>query len=466
VLDVLAPRDLTLRGPWSLAPDEIDHIAIVRRGTTLDLLRDGAAFRLLAPDPGPLGLERGNEYLADLTSLILEDAPCQGEAAGTVRIVGHPAGSPAGRELELRILEGRGAPLLQRNDDGVCLVLTDHADWLFDPAASWYESLEVLNVRPEDVLSLRTSGPKLGSEEVHRQDGALALRGGLVDEALLDETLRLLAPLRAQRIAEHRTAAAWETQLEVRLEARGAGPFTLRVGPRVRGGYVAALAGRRTEFILAPDVVRTLETSLSSRAAAQWNPDAFTELSVSARGITYRLRRIGGELVPLDDSPPELGPALAVALSALVPVSAVRAGAEKPPLLGPTEDLLLDGQYDAGDGSTRRLTIELGAQVLHADRAMQLMTVDGKPQAYYVDRAAVLGGARRARSTLAVRPRLDRHEARLGRGVPGARRWAGSVVGDAGATHGTPRRCGGTRAVDVPGFGDRLAVWKVSTPSR
>ena len=390
LLDTLAPSDLSLRGPWSLAADEIDHIVITRDDTTLDLIRDGAAFRLLLPTALALSLERGNEYLGDLTSLVLDQAPCQGETLGHLRVVGQPEGSSGGREIELSLLAGQGATLLRRHDDGACLVLTDHASWLLDPSSGWYESLEVLSVRPEDVLSLTSSGPKLAREELERKDGALELHGGAVDEALLDETLRTLAPLRALRVAERRGPAAWETQLEVRIEARGAGPFTLRIGPRGRGGYLAELAGRRTEFVLSPEVVRTLETSLSSRAPAQWNPEAFTELTVTARGVTYRLRRMGGELVPLDDSPPELGPALALALSALVPLSAARDVREPTHVLGPAEDLRLEGLYDPGDGSPRRLSVRLGAQVVHADRAVQLMTIGTDPRAYYVDRAAVL----------------------------------------------------------------------------
>jgi hypothetical protein len=391
LLDVLQPRDLTLHGPWSLAPDEIDHIVVKRASATLDLMRDGAAFRLLSPDPGALSLERGNEYLDDLTGLVLERVPCQGDLQGTVRVVGHPEGSSGGREIELQILASKGTNVLRRTDDGACLLLTDHASWLLDPSASWYESLEVLNVRADDVLGLRISGPTLGTEELRLLEGRLTMRDAAVDEALLAETLQVLAPLRAQRIAERAGGTPWQPELEVQIEARGAGPFTLRIGPRVRGGYLAELAGRRTQFILSPEVVRTLETSLLSRAPAQWNPEAFTELSVRARGVTYRLRRIGGELVPVDDSPPELGPALALALSALVPESAVRRGGDAPQRLGPSESLQLDGLYDPGDGHPpRKLSVKFGGQVLHADRTMQLMTVGDDPQAYFVDRAAVL----------------------------------------------------------------------------
>ncbi len=390
LLDVVARRDLTLRGLWSLDPDEIDHIVITRADKTLELIRDGITFRLLSPDPAPISLERGNEYLRDLTDLVLDEVPCQGEVVGQLRVVGQPEGSSEGRELRLTLFEGKGQTFVRRDDDGACLALTDRASWLLDPSASWYDSLEVLSVRADDVLSLVSFGPELGREEVHRKDGVLQLRGGPVDEGLLDATLRTLSPLRADRIAPSWSSAPWEAQLEIRIEARSSGPFVLRIGPRVRGGYLGALAGRRTEFVLSPDVVRTLETSLRSRAPAQWNPQSFTDLSVTAHGVTYRLRRIGGELLPVDDAPRELGPALVEALSGLAPISAVREGGRRALSLDVSGGLKLEGLYDSGDGRPRTLEVELGAQVLHEERSAQLMMVSGTAQTYYVDRAAVL----------------------------------------------------------------------------
>jgi len=395
LLEILEPGDLALHGLWSLRADEIDHIALTKQGHTMELIRDGAAFRRLSPDPGPMALERGNQYLADLTDFTFESAPCAGDVTGQVRVVGQPEGTAGGRELLLTLLEHEGKSLARREDDGVCLTLTDQVSWLLDPSAAWYESLDVLNVSADDVVLLRSSGPELGREEIRRTPAGLELSGAHVDETLLDATLRTVAPLRALRIAPPWSSKPWQARLELYIEARSSGPFTLRIGPRVRGGFLAALAGRRTEFILSPDVVRTLETSLLSRTPAQWNPDGFTELSITAHGVTYRFRRVGGELVPTDDSPRELGPALLEALSGLAPVAAVREGAlregeQRSASLGAEEGLKLEGTYDSGDGRPRHLGIEFGAHVLYAGEPAQLMTIEGEPRAYYVDRTAVL----------------------------------------------------------------------------
>jgi hypothetical protein len=395
LLGLLEPGDLTLRGLWPLRVDEIDHIALTKRGRTMELIRDGVAFRRLSPDPGPMALDRGNQYLTDLTDFAFEPTACAGDVMGQVRVVGQPEGTSGGRELLLTLLEHEGKPLVRREDDGVCLILTDQASWLLDPDAAWYESLDVLNVPEDDIVLFRSSGPRLGREELQRTPAGLELAGARVDETLLDETLRTLAPLRALRIAPPWSSKPWQARLELRIEARSSGPFDLRIGPRVRGGFLAALAGRRTEFILSADVVRTLETSLLSRAPAQWNPDGFSELSVTAHGVTYGFRRLGGELVPTDDTPRELGPALLEALSGLTPVAAVREGAmreeaERSARLGAEEGLKLEGTYDSGDGRPRHLGIEFGAQVLHEGEPAQLMTIEGERNAYYVDRAAVL----------------------------------------------------------------------------
>jgi len=385
----LGPRDLVLHGPWPLAADEIDHVVIKEPKATLDLIRDGAAFRRITPDPGPVTLERGNEYLEELTDLVLADVPCGGDVVGTLRIVGQPEGTSGGRELSFTLSSDGDRSLLRREDDGVCLLLSERARWLLDPGAAWYESLEVMNVRPEDVQRLVTFGPRLGRQELRRQGDALELVGDEADPGLVDATLAALSPLRAIRITKA-SARPFEPRFELQVEARASGPFTLRIGPRVRGGYLAALGGRKTEFILAPEVVRTLETSVETLRPGRWDPTGFSDLSVSARGVTYRFQRLGGELVPSDDSPRELGSALVEALSRLSPIAAVREGVTSgTSSAGPTE-LRLEGVYDAGDGKPRTLTVTFGALSLHGDQLAVHMTIDGLSPQYYVDRAAVL----------------------------------------------------------------------------
>lgn len=390
LLDHLVPRDLALDGPWPFSADEIDHIVITREGGTLDLIRDGTAYKLLAPRATAIDLERGNQFLADLTKLSLEKTPCGGSQIGQVRVMGQPEASSGGRELLLTLLEHGDTALLQRQDDGVCLELTERARWLFDPSSSWYESLDLLNVNAADVTLFRSSGPGLSPEVIVRRGGAFTLQGDTVDEALLDRTLSVLAPLRAVRIAEGRSSGSWKPRLELHIEARESGPFDLRIGPRVRGGYLASLAGRELQFILAPDVVSTLETSVKSRLPGQWSPEAFQELTVTARGVTYRFERAGAELLPKDDAPRELGPALEIALAGLAPIATVRDQAGPRPALGGTDELRLEGSYETSPGQTRRLTVTIGTQGLLADRAVELMVVDGVRPAYYVDRAAVL----------------------------------------------------------------------------
>lgn len=388
LLDALVPRDLSLRGLWPLAKDEIDHLVISGTNGTLDLIRDGAAFRRLAPDPGPVDLERGNEYLEDLSSLVLADAPCRGETMGSLRAVGHPEGSAAGRELELTLLRDGDTVLVRREDDGACLALSERARWLLDPNAAWYEDLELLNVHPGDVVALTTFGPNLPREDVVRTDEGLRLEGGTVDEGLLSELLEELDPLQALRISPERRSTPWTARLEVQIRARSSGPFTLRVGPRVRGGYLGSLSGRRSEFVLSPHVVRILTTSLQSRAKAQWDPSSFTDLAVTARGVTYHFTKVGEELVPTDDSPRELGPALLEALARLNPISAVRG--EAAPKRESQPELRLEGRYDDGQGKTGRIVVTVGDPILYGDQLVEQMTIDDSGPRYYVDRTAVL----------------------------------------------------------------------------
>lgn len=388
LLDTLAPRELGLRGLWPLTVSEIDHLVIRSGGHTLDLIRDGASFRRLAPDPGLIELGRGNEYLQDLSSLALTEVPCRGEASGEVRVVGQPEGSADGRELNLTLLRDRDDSLVRREDDGACLLLSERASWLLDPNSAWYESLELFNVRADDVVALTTFGPHLRREELVRSADALTLAGSAVDEALLSDLLGELDPLSALRIAPRRDGAPWTPQFELHLRARSSGPFTLRVGPRVRGGYLAQLNGRRSEFVLAPHVVRVLTTSLQSRQPAQWDPAAFLDLSVSARGVTYHFRKVGDELVPTDDAPRELGAALTEALSRLLPIAAVRD--DRAPRRSSSSELSLAGSYDAGGGVTKQLSVSLGEQMLHGEQLVQQMTIGDSDARYYVDRAAVL----------------------------------------------------------------------------
>src|SRR5690606_20442619 len=195
---------------------------------------------------------------------------------------------------------------------------------------------------------------------------ALTLAGSAVDEALLSDLLGELDPLSALRIAPRRDGAPWTPQFELHLRARSSGPFTLRVGPRVRGGYLAQLNGRRSEFVLAPHVVRVHTTSLQSGQPAQWDPAAILDLSVSPRGGTYHFRKVGDELVPTDDAPRELGAALTEALSRLLPIAAVRD--DRAPRRSSSSELSLAGSYDAGGGVTKQLSVSLGEQMLHGEQ--------------------------------------------------------------------------------------------------
>ena len=404
LLDVLAERDLALRGLWPLATDEIDHLVISGSAGTLDLIRDGAAFRRLAPDPGLIDLSRGNEFLEELSRLTLAEAPCLGEVLAKIRVVGQPEGSSGGRELHLTVLHdgaatsgtasfvggalGRNTSVVRREDDGVCLALSDRARWLLDPSTAWYESLELLSVPSEEVLGVVTFGPGLPREEILRTEKGFELVGGAVDDALLSDLLEELAPLKAIRVAPQRTSSPWAVRSEVQIRARSSGPFTVRIGPRVRGGYLATSSGRRSEFVLAPQVVRILETSMQSRTRAQWDPTAFTELAVTARDVTYHFRKVGEDLVPTDDAPKELGPALVEALARLIPIAAVRGGSAMTSERDP--ELRLEGRYQAENGQTRRLVVSLGDQVLYGDQLAQRMTIDESGPQYYVDRTAVL----------------------------------------------------------------------------
>lgn len=396
--------DLGSRTLATFGADEIDHVTIVGPGGSVDLIRKDAAFELLGEGARAVPLELGNDFVAALArthgTLTNDPLPTR-DPSGSGTLVAHGISADESDPTQggvvrqtFRFWFEDTRVLVERADDGAHLALPLESTWFLNGDTAWARSRELVRFDESSVESLRVTGS--ATSALVRDGGALLLvepKGFNVDPRLSGQLLRALDPLQVVRFAPEERGSVKKVSTRLELVTRRDGKkeeFVLEIGPRTRGGHVAWSSNSDLPFVVAPEFVRLVATSLVDRSALVLDPTALTRLEIDAGKIHYEFERSGDTLVRSDGAPlPHLSGALEEALRTLEPLAAVHVGATTANEGFSTPTLRLRATQKDAKGRPETVIIEFGRSTVHQDRDAYFVRSSAADAVFVVERRSV-----------------------------------------------------------------------------
>lgn len=425
---LLTPRkDLVDRTPFPFRPDEVDHVTLVEGNEVLELVRTGARFDLLRPDPREVELDAGNDYVQSLVSPAGEVTGAE-NGAGSPEGLGDPPSPPAAMPLPPRgkvtltgLVDGSDQPVeltvsysgpdergrywLWRQDDGAVLTLSAERARAFSTDSGWARSRSLVQVDRDQIERVRIEGAGPARVVERTAEGALRLAepaGFDLDGGLAADWVSTASQLRAVRwLPAGSNPMAQTGGLRVAITYRDGGDerlFQMRVGERVAGGYRAELLRGTSSgapragagFVLPAETLRAFATLPISRLTMTPDVEHLERVRLDAAGTRVELERRAGELVLAEGQQPSSSAAtFEQALAQLHPEAAVHTGPPRAEHGLSDPELVVQGEVRLPGRQPERFTYRFGRVGSWQGRTVQFARAEGVDATFAFDRALV-----------------------------------------------------------------------------
>ncbi|HEX2671813.1 MAG TPA: DUF4340 domain-containing protein [Polyangiaceae bacterium] len=337
---------------FSLHADEVEELDISGGKSKFSLVRKGSGFVLHTNTETQVELEAGNQRIAELLEAEGERVPFQ--PAQLAEFGFEPAQSSislrssAARDADVvqqvvRVgrRDANGSLLVYREQDGVVLRIARelargfavdstllYARKLTEFGLSSFISAEIEHKQTKTVLRRVDDGLRLEEPKGFEADGVLSA-----------DLVQALGALTAERFVADRDDGSFGLQrasLRVHFAFKNSGgvkvEHDLRFGDETSLGVFATLRDDGPVFVLARSVRDTCQLSLLNRAVFPTSSDAFSTITLEARGRTVQLARQGERMLVAKPGsfPQDRVPELLEAFGNLRAEAALHSGAALP----------------------------------------------------------------------------------------------------------------------------------------
>lgn len=393
----------------SLNPDEIDHVVITSPDKSLDVLREGHAYKLLSRDNKLISQGAGDEFLKSLTTAKMTPLAAPPESAkpvGKVTIKGqarNTALSPQrdrtdhAVEVQLEIFEDEGGLYVHRKTDASWFSVAEYDQWLFLTDDAWTKERKLASFTPTDILRVQVTLPSGESWEIERDGEKLVLTDPPrrpADPALGRELFRTLAELAALRFESPSRPRPGTGTLKVTFDVKETGKaktWNLWVGPRVRGGYLAWSDLTDGTFVLPLASRLPLELPLEDRRAFRVDVENLDLLIIETGARKVRFERQAGMLRAAGgEARDEMLEPLTEAFGSLRVVSA---GGKHPEARriqrGVPEWTLHVTTLKAGQERPKPVTLRIGGPAVWQGLSCRTSWIEGEPGNFFIEDASL-----------------------------------------------------------------------------
>jgi hypothetical protein len=403
-----------------LQADEIDHVTVRLDGETLDVIRDGADFRLLSRDSQIISRPAGTEFfeaIADAKLRLIEKSDEFGDSVGKILVRGqsaltaatppvrsaptprsaHAPSSDGVREVSLNVFRKPDESLvLERLDDGVFLEVPMESRWAFQADDAWAKDRELSQFSAADVTRVQIEFPEGETTGTVRNAEGFSLlpsesepADAILTRALFDEVAHIEAKRFLSPSKPRPASGLLVVRFSVQKSPREAAiEDTLWIGERTQGGYLAWSSLTDGAFVLPLHSRIVYETPLMDRSSLHIEPDDLSSITIGQDDRSYAFERQGGVFRASGGrARDEMAPTLQEALRLISVVAAVpqRDYATWSRL----KDPLVTIEGTPKDSSEAPFVLFIGRPGVWQGQSVRTMWKKGDPRIYLVNAASL-----------------------------------------------------------------------------
>jgi Domain of unknown function (DUF4340) len=410
-----APQALVDRALFQTRLDETERVTIVAGERRLELVRAGDAFEMRSPAQGAVEKDAGEQRVSQIVSARGVVEPVGDVTTGLERFglappaatvtIEEASAEPDGERESIELgtpvtmngTDARVSYYARRASDGLVLRIGAGTREAFSVDALLLRARQLWELTSAEVreVKVEVAGRRSRLTQVAAGGFALEVTDGTTaapvqyaaDASLAVEWLEAVRQLRAVRWVseiddgrfgfDRPRLSFWVTDSAVSRQ--------VIVGAVAPQGYFAKLANADGVFVLARNVVATLETLILDRSVFMLDPERLGELTVRHSGREFTWHRLGRELEqePGDlELPPAAVEALVEALSLVRPEAAITL--DGPRAAHGLAEPLLEVRFSSEDVAVPVRRWSVGARGIHQNQAVYYARLQGQSAVYVI----------------------------------------------------------------------------------